>query len=62
MVEGARQGRSFDALLAAVERFAPTRRLGWAFLLAWVFCAFYTDAAAAIPAADVAASAYGAGW
>ena len=24
---------------------APLRQLGWAFLLAWVFCVFYTDAA-----------------
>lgn len=24
-----------------VERFTPLRRLGWAFLLAWVFCVFY---------------------
>lgn len=25
--------------------FAPLRQLGWAFLLAWVFCVFYTNAA-----------------
>ena len=62
MVEGARKGRRFDALLAAVERFAPTRRLGWAFLLSWVFCVFYTDAAGGHTGAGVAASAYGAGW
>lgn len=24
-----------------VQRFTPLRRLGWAFLLAWVFCVFY---------------------
>ena len=24
---------------------APLRQLGWAFLLAWVFCVFYTTAA-----------------
>ena len=24
---------------------APLRQLGWAFLLAWVFCVFYTNAA-----------------
>lgn len=29
-------------VLAQIERFAPLRRLGWAFLLAWVFCVFYT--------------------
>lgn len=42
---------------------APLRQLGWAFLLAWVFCVFYTNAAGvlsgdAIPnAGEAAASA-----
>ena len=44
MAETALGGRRERAVLAAVERFAPLRRLGWAFLLAWVFCVFYTNA------------------
>lgn len=28
---------------SALDRFSPLRRFGWAFLLAWVFCVFYTD-------------------
>ena len=40
---------------------APLRQLGWAFLLAWVFCVFYTNAAGvlsgdAIPNAGEAAA------
>ena len=40
---------------------APLRQLGWAFLLAWVFCVFYTNAAGvlsgdAIPDAGEAAA------
>lgn len=28
-----------------IKEFVPLRQLGWAFLLAWVFCVFYTNAA-----------------
>ncbi|MDR2254061.1 MAG: helix-turn-helix transcriptional regulator [Bifidobacteriaceae bacterium] len=31
-----------SVVAAAVARFMPLRRLGWSFLLAWVFCVFYT--------------------
>ena len=31
-----------NVLATGIERFVPLRRLGWAFLLAWVFCVFYT--------------------
>lgn len=48
--------------MAAVERFTPLRRLGWAFLLAWVFCVFYTDAAGGYTGANSAVLAVGAGW
>ncbi|MDR2378919.1 MAG: hypothetical protein LBD70_05805, partial [Bifidobacteriaceae bacterium] len=34
--------RGESAVLAAVSRLMPLRRLGWSFLLAWVFCVFYT--------------------
>ncbi|MDR2381228.1 MAG: LuxR C-terminal-related transcriptional regulator [Bifidobacteriaceae bacterium] len=34
--------RGESVVLAAVSRFMPLRRLGWSFLLAWVFCVFYT--------------------
>ncbi len=27
------------------REWVPLRQLGWAFLLAWVFCVFYTNAA-----------------
>lgn len=40
--EQGRQQRGQSAL-AIVERFTPLRRLGWAFLLAWVFCVFYAE-------------------
>ena len=50
------------AVLAAVERFAPLRRLGWAFLLAWVFCVFYTNAVSGYTGAKASTLAVGAGW
>ena len=50
------------ALLGVVERFAPLRRLGWALLLAWVFCVFYTDAVSGYTGAKVSTLATGAGW
>lgn len=31
-----------NAFVMWVNRFIPLRRFGWAFLLAWVFCVFYT--------------------
>ena len=49
-------------MLAAVERFAPLRRLGWAFLLAWVFCVFYTNAVSGYTGAKASTLAVGAGW
>lgn len=58
-VQGGRRERS---LLAAVERFAPLRRLGWAFLLAWVFCVFYTDAVSGYTGSKASTLATGAGW
>ena len=48
--------------VAAVERFAPLRRLGWAFLLAWVFCVFYTNAVSGYTGAKASTLAVGAGW
>ena len=50
------------SLVAAVERFAPLRRLGWAFLLAWVFCVFYTNAVSGYTGAKASTLAVGAGW
>ena len=29
------------------KAMVPLRQLGWGFLLAWVFCVFYTNAAGA---------------
>lgn len=55
-------GQRERSLLAAVERFVPLRRLGWAFLLAWVFCVFYTDAAGGYTGAKSVTLANGAGW
>ncbi|MEA5019165.1 MAG: LuxR family transcriptional regulator [Gordonibacter sp.] len=31
------------SLASVIARFVPMRRFGWAFLLAWVFCVFYTE-------------------
>ena len=61
MAESA-QGRRERSLVAAVERFAPLRRLGWAFLLAWVFCVFYTNAVSGYAGAKASTLAGGAGW
>ena len=61
MAESAQERRE-RSLVAAVERFAPLRRLGWAFLLAWVFCVFYTDAAGGYTGAKASTLATGAGW
>lgn len=33
-----------ERISAFAQRFLPLRRLGWSFLLAWVFCVFYTNA------------------
>ena len=62
MAEETRSAERERSLLAAVERFAPLRRLGWAFLLAWVFCVFYTDAVSGYTGAKGATLAPGAGW
>ena len=62
MGEGTQDGRGERLLLTAVERFTPLRRLGWAFLLAWVFCVFYTDAVNGYTGAKGASLATGAGW
>lgn len=62
MAEAALGGRRERAVLAAVERFAPLRRLGWAFLLAWVFCVFYTNAVSGYTGANASTWAVGAGW
>ncbi len=59
---GNRTAQVTSAFLATAERFAPLRRLGWAFLLAWVFCVFYTDAAGGRTGAQVEALAMGMGW
>lgn len=32
-----------EGIAKLVARFAPLRRFGWSFLLAWVFCVFYTE-------------------
>lgn len=32
-----------SSLGSVIARFVPARRFGWAFLLAWVFCVFYTE-------------------
>lgn len=32
---------------------APLRQLGWAFLLAWVFCVFYTNAAGVLSGDEI---------
>ena len=32
-----------DAIIGFQKRFMPLHRFGWAFLLAWVFCVFYTQ-------------------
>lgn len=61
MVESA-QGRRERLLVEAVERFAPIRRLGWAFLLAWVFCVFYTNAVSGYTGAKASMLKGGAGW
>lgn len=62
MAESA-QGRRERSLVEAVERFAPLRRLGWAFLLAWVFCVFYTNAVSGYTGAEASSLAGGgAGW
>ena len=61
MAESAQERRE-RSLVAAVERFAPLRRLGWAFRLAWVFCVFYTDAAGGYTGAKASTLATGAGW
>lgn len=41
---------------------APLRQLGWAFLLAWVFCVFYTNAVSGYTGAKASTLAGGAGW
>ena len=59
---GNRTAQATSAFLATAERFAPLRRLGWAFLLAWVFCVFYTDAAGGRTGAQAEALAMGMGY
>jgi DNA-binding CsgD family transcriptional regulator len=47
--------RAQRQLEALTEKIMPVRRLGWAFLLAWVFCVFYTKASGPLsegPAGD----------
>ncbi|MEE8715478.1 MAG: helix-turn-helix transcriptional regulator [Coriobacteriales bacterium] len=46
-----------ERLGQVARRFIPARRFGWAFLLAWVFCVFYTDAAGVLASATSGASA-----
>lgn len=36
-------GAGEGSIVSMVTRFMPIRRFGWAFLLAWVFCVFYTE-------------------
>ena len=62
MADETRDGRRERSLIAAVERFTPLRRLGWAFLLAWVFCVFYTNTVSGYTGAKGASLATGAGW
>ena len=35
--------KTSGTFMGALERVNPLRRFGWAFLLAWVFCVFYTE-------------------
>lgn len=42
MVNGSTLRKSAE-MTASQERFLPLYRFGWAFLLAWVFCVFYTQ-------------------
>ena len=35
------------------REIAPLRQLGWAFLLAWVFCVFYTNAAGVLSGDEI---------
>ena len=35
------------------QEVAPLRQLGWAFLLAWVFCVFYTNAAGVLSGDEI---------
>ncbi|WP_417143719.1 response regulator transcription factor [Raoultibacter massiliensis] len=35
--------RKEQGIARMVARFTPLRRFGWSFLLAWVFCVFYTE-------------------
>jgi len=44
MTEEGRAMWAEDRLAGVAERFTPLHRLGWTFLLAWVFCVFYTSA------------------
>lgn len=62
MVERVQGGKRERWLVATVERFTPLRRLGWAFLLAWVFCVFYTDAVNGYTGAKGASLVSGVGW
>ncbi len=38
-----KNGEGEGTFAGLIARFVPLRRFGWAFLLAWVFCVFYTE-------------------
>ena len=44
-------GNHISEFISDGARSLSLRRLGWAFLLAWVFCVFYTSAAGGMSAA-----------
>ncbi len=62
MADETRDGRRERSLIAAVERFTPLRRLGWAFLLAWVFCVFYANVVSGYTGTEHRYIASGLGW
>lgn len=42
-LDAAADERALRGVVRGLRRFTPLRRFGWAFLLAWVFCIFYTN-------------------